>query len=143
MALTSYEKARVRYHLGYPVTTQLATLQAGAPVALPTLFLVEQQMDALDTDGLVIVRAAVTQLDAIDNELVCARKQLAVDAVGEITMAGGAAGGGGGHPTVTDRLEGEYRRWAQRLADALGVPLYAYSTRHAVSARGINVKVQR
>ena len=74
---------------------------------------------------------------SIEAALMKAVCNLAVERIGDITMRPGRPG-----ESQPDLLEREYCRWAGRLADILGVPLYAYSTRFArMGIRSGNVRV--
>ena len=70
------------------------------------------------------VRQLLTILDSKEQEILSAQCFLAVEKLGDITLRGSKPG-----ETVTDLLEKEYVRWAQRLADIFGVPTYPFSAR--------------
>lgn len=130
-SLTESEKERVRYHLGYMATT-FGSEQAAAGIAFgvarptQTLFLVEQAIQTLLTNAFAIdrVRKILDNLDRIEDQLMCATSTLVAEQVGEIKLRGAEPG-----RTHPDLLEREYKRWACRLADVLGVPFYPFSTR--------------
>jgi len=119
MSLSDTEKVRIRYHLGYPNVTAIASLNAGIPIPLQTLFLVENAMDRVIDEALPIVRTHIQTLDNIECQLVEGQRNLAVNRLGDMEI----------RREHLDQLEGEYRRWANRLADTLGVPLYPYSSK--------------
>lgn len=119
MAFTDEEKQRIRYHLGYPSVQPAAALTYGMPKPLQTLFLVESAMNLILPVAEDKVRSLLTTLDTIECRLQDAQTRMAATSVDNLTM----------RKDETDALEGEYRRWANRLADLMGVPLYAYSLR--------------
>lgn len=119
MAFTDEEKQRIRYHLGYPSVTSAAALTFGVVKPLQTLFLVESAMNLILPVAEDKARSLLNVLDGIECRLVDAQDRLAAKSVDSLTM----------RPDETMALETEYRRWANRLADVLGVPLYAYSLR--------------
>ena len=119
MALTDSEKQRIRYFLGYPSVQSAAALSFGMAKPLQTLFLVESAMNLLLPQAEDKARSLLNILDGIECRLVDAQDRLAARSVDNLTM----------RPDETAALEAEYRRWANRLADLLGVPLYAYSLR--------------
>lgn len=76
-------------------------------------------------------------LDSLESQLVKATKTLGVESLGELTL----------HPLrgrgllLTDSLEAEYVRWANRLADTLGCPKYPFAARFQRRGPGTNVPV--
>ena len=124
-ALTDEEKERIRYHLGYLETSLAPSIQFGIPRPLQTLFLVEDAIQLLiNPFAIERVRRVLFELDQIEQQISCVRVQLMAEQLGDIKLRSAEPG-----RTVTDLLEGEYTRWAKRLADILGVPLYWYSSR--------------
>lgn len=137
MPLTPTEKMRCRYHLGYPQVEAIGSYNRGIPMPLQTAFLVETSLTQVMEDAIPMVQTMVQTLDKIETAMAGAICNLAVERIGDITMRPGRPG-----ESQPDLLEREYRRWAERLADILGVPLYAYSTRFSRSGvRSGNVRV--
>ena len=137
--LTDPEKARVRYHLGYPQTDGMASIQLGIPKATQTGFLCELAMNLLtDVQALATCREILSNLDKIDSALITALCQIGVASLGEIKL----------HPLAqqgqlsTDSLRKEYTHWADRLADLLGTPKYPYSTRSQRHGPGTMIPVR-
>lgn len=130
MALTAEERERVRYHLGYLNVSFAGSIQFGLPRPAQTLFIVEEAMDQILAVAEDRVRRMLGILDGIECRLVEAQNYLVAESLDNITLRDG-------HP---DRLEKEYKRWAMRLADQIGVPLYAYSQRFTGGGAG-NVPV--
>lgn len=119
MAFTDEEKQRIRYHLGYPSVQPAAALTYGIPKPIQTLFLVESAMNLILPVAQDKVRSLLNTLDTIECRLQDAQTRMAATSIDNLTMRKDEA----------DSLEAEYRRWANRLADVMGVPLYAYSLR--------------
>jgi len=117
MPLSDAERDRVRYHCGYMSVQPAASIQYGVPRPIPTMFLIEAAMSNLLEVAVDRVRRVLQILDNIENKLVDSQDRLAADQLGDLKI----------RATEPDQLEGEYRRWAFRLADILGVPLYYYS----------------
>ena len=136
--LTDAEKERIRYHLGYMETSFAASLQFGIPRPAQTIFLLEQAMSLLvNPDAIDRVRRVLFTLDDIEEKLRSATCILVAEKLGDITLRGADKG-----KTYTDLLEREYVRWAKRLADILGVPLYAYSDRFKGQTGTMNISVR-
>lgn len=137
MALTDQEIERVYYHLGYPEVVirngQAPSIQLGVPRPVETSFLVGQAVSSLVDDSIPYtidrIRRLLNILDNLENQIEAAACTLAAEKLGEMTLRGAEHG-----KTFPDLLEREYVRWAARLADVLGVPLYPYSRRFANAA---------
>jgi hypothetical protein len=137
--LTEFDKERCRYHLGYLESSMAPSIQLGIPRPIQTVFLLEQAIQRLiDTElACARVRRILDCLDKIEDQLKSSLCMLGVEKLGDLTL----------HPLrskgklVTDSLEDEYRRWAYRLSDVLGVPTYPYSHRFRRSGPGSNIAV--
>lgn len=129
--LTPKERQSVEYHLGYPITGSLApSIQLGIVKPMQTLFLTEQAMDLLNDDACNRVRGLLCTLETVEKQMVKAIPNLGIAAINGIRFREAKVG-----MRHTDLLEAEYRRWAERLADCLGCPLYPYS-RKVAGGRG-------
>lgn len=136
--LTDAEKERCRYHLGYMETSFAASLILGIPRPAQTIFLLEQALGLLTNPfACDRVRSILATLDQLETQIQGASCTLAAERVGEITLHPGRARG----EYLPDLLEKEYGRWARRLADILGVPLYPYSQRFRGTGGARNVPV--
>lgn len=113
------EKERIRYHMGYLQVAPAASITYGIPAPIQTLFLVEAAMDRVIPSAEDRVRKIVTVLDEIECRMTGALDYLAVEQVDSITI----------RKDQIDKLEDEYCRWAARLADTLGAPLYPGAAR--------------
>lgn len=122
--LSEAEKERVRYHLGYMNVAAAASIQLGIPRPVETLFLVESALNLLIPESVPRVRSILCTLDGIELKLVEAQDRLAAEALGSLKLRSIRVDEG-----ETDALEREYTRWANRLANVLGAPLYAGAMR--------------
>jgi hypothetical protein len=115
-----------------------ASVQLGMPRPIPTMFIVEDALTLL-TNALAVrrCREILDTLDDIEQKLKAAICQLPAEQVGNIKLRSARAG-----ETVTDLIEREYARWAKRLADLLGVPLYPYSARFRGVVAGMIPRVR-
>jgi len=136
--LTEEEKERIRYHLGYVETSFAASLQLGIPRPVQTIFLVEQAMTLLTNEyALDRVRRVLFTLDEIERKLQDSLCLLVAEQLGDLKLRSATPG-----QTYPDLLEREYLRWAKRLADMLGVPLYPYSDRFKQRVNSGNISVR-
>lgn len=119
MPLSTQDREKIRYHLGYINVQPAASISYGMTRPVQTLFLVETAMSNVLEESIPRVRQMVSVLDNIECRLIDAQERLKALQMGDLQL----------RPDETDALEREYLRWAQRLADVLGVPLYAYSAR--------------
>ena len=126
MPLNPSEKERTRYALGYPETAPAASLQMGIPRPIQTAFLLEAAMDYLIEPACNRVRQILNILDGIETKMVDAQDRLAAVALGGLKL----------RENEPDMLELEYHRWAGRLADIFGVPLYPFSTKNRSAGNG-------
>lgn len=108
------EKSRIRYHMGYLQVQPAAALTYGIPVPIQTLFLLESAMDRVLPQAEDRVRRLITVLDDIECRMLDGQNYLVADQLSDITI----------RKDNIDKLEDEYCRWASRLADTLGSPLY-------------------
>lgn len=121
MPLNDSEKERCRYHLGYLEVSPAASLSYGIPRPLQTVFLVETAMNNLIEGACDRVRRILKVMDDIEIKMVEAQDRLAAIQLDTLKL----------REQEGDQLEHEYVRWGWRLADILGVPIYAYSQRYA------------
>lgn len=133
MPLTAAEKQRVRYHLGYPSLTTVASLQFQVPALTQTNFLVENNLNRLLEEAIEQVRSIVKTMDGVELRLIEAQERLAAIQLEDLHL----------REDEPDKLEQEYRRWGYRLADLIGSPIYPYSMRYqstSSSVRNISVR---
>lgn len=123
--LSDADKERTRYHTGYMETSFAASIQLGIPRPVQTMFLLEQAMNLIiDQNAINRVVRTLNYLDFVECQLQKVAPHLAAEQLGNLKLRGAKRG-----ETYPDLLEREYIRWAKRLADILGVPLYPYSGR--------------
>jgi hypothetical protein len=134
--LTEYDRARVRYHLGYLQTEPTSSIHLGYPAMSQALFLVERAMDNLIPSAVEIVQKNLDHLNSLECMLFDAASRLKVQSVGDVKLRTS-----NDEPSETVLLEKEIYRWASRLADNLGVPLNPYSERYRSEIRGPNIPV--
>jgi len=108
------EKERIKYHMGYTGQATAAGLAYGLPVPIQTMFLVESAIDRLPTTSEDRVRKLITTLDKIECKMEGGLDSLEVTRVEQVEI----------RKDHIDELEKEYCRWAARLADVVGAPLY-------------------
>ena len=125
MAFDDSDKERIRYHMGYLEVSAAPSIQFGIPRPIQTQFLVEDAMNLVLPAAEERVRRIVNIMDGIECKLEQAQDYLVVDRVEDISIRSDNA----------DALEREYYRWACRLADVLGAPLYPGSERFASARR--------
>lgn len=120
MALTAEEKQKARFHLGYPSVQPAASITFGIARPIQTLFLVETALNLILPDAEDELRRIIGIMDGVECRLVEAQDRLAAKRIDQLELRDDEPG----------QLEGEYRRWGFRLADLLGVPVYAYSVKY-------------
>lgn len=127
MAFSPEEKEQIRYHLGYLNQTAASSLAFGQPVPLQTLFILDSAMDrVLLTAAEDRIRMMIGTLDKIECTMIEAIDRLSAKQLDGLTL----------NDKEIDKLEFEYYRWAGRIANQLGVPLYPYATKFQL-ARGM------
>lgn len=126
---TSQQQFQLLYHCGYTAATIQSSLSFGQPVPRETMFLIQRTIAEWDNAAsMEKIGQIVTTLEKIECLLVDALDRLSVVRSGSVEI----------RQDETKQLEEEYNRWANRLADVLGVPFYAYSNRFKQSV-GVTV----
>lgn len=131
--LSPAERARCKYHLGYPNIAAFNSIQLGFIAVSQSLFLVERAMDNLLDEAIPIFREHIMRLDEINNQIDDARSRMRASEVDEIKL----------NPEEVYMLRREYKAWATSLADLLGSPINAYSEKFNTGFGGgpLNVPV--
>jgi hypothetical protein len=111
------ERARVRYHLGYPSVQSNSNIGLGFVAFTQSLFLVEKSMDNLLDEAVPIVRDHIAQLDTINVQIADSRKRMRATELKDIKL----------REDESTALRREYAYWAKSMADVLGCPINAYS----------------
>lgn len=127
MALNALEKARIRYHLGYPNVQAGPGMIAGMPITLQPMFLLERAMDLVIPEIIPQIRSIIQIMDDLEQQLVDTQGILVADQLEELILAGA---GDGRSRLATDRQDNEYYRWGKRLADIFSVAPYPFSQRY-------------
>ena len=130
-----FQREQILYHCGYTNATIRSSLSFGQPLPRETMFLITRTIEEWDNqEGLPRILQHVATLDKIECLMVEALDRLSTVRVGNVEI----------RQDETTQLENEYNRWANRLADTLGVPFYAYSERFKkqVGVMVGNIKMQ-
>ena len=127
--LTEEEKARIRYHFGYPQTDPVASIQLGVPSASQPMFLLELQMNRIPDTAVALIRSCVARCDATEQRILECQERMAAKSIDEIDLNGNEA----------TMLRTEYRYWVQKLADNLGAPINAFASAWQAGAQPLNV----
>ena len=121
MALTEFERSRIRYHLGFPNVGYTTVLGLGFPAAGQPAFLLEAAMSSLLPEGEPTVRYAVKQCDCIEAQLAEARTRMKAQTAGEVILRA---------TEEIANLEEQYRYWTDALVDCFGVVKNPFSKKH-------------
>jgi hypothetical protein len=121
MALTLVERARVRYHLGFPNIGQAVSLALGVPAAGHPAFLLEAAMNAILPEAEPKLREVLLQCDCIEQQLQDTRKRLSAMDVGGVKLRG---------REELEDLEDQYDYWTDALVDIFGVNKNPFSKKH-------------
>lgn len=105
--------------MGYLSVAPAASITFGLPAPIQSLFLVELAMNNLLPEGEDRIRRLIALLDQIECQMIEGQAYLVANKVDELEI----------RQDNIDKLEDEYSRWASRLADQLGAPLYPGSTK--------------
>lgn len=119
MPLTDANKAQIRAYLGYPVVQSAGALFYGIPRPTQTTFLLETAMNMIMGDAIPRVLEILQVLGNVEQKMIEAQGVLVASKLEDLTL----------RDDYPQKLEEEFNRWAQRLADMFGVPLYGYAAR--------------
>ena len=112
MSLTQPEKARIRYHLGFPNIGTATVLALGFPAGGHPTFLLESAMNQVLPEAEPLVRNAILQCDCIEKQLAEARQRLKAATAGSVILRG---------REELEDLEDQYDYWTDALVDVFGV----------------------
>lgn len=126
---------RARYHLGYMTVTVASSFAFGVPQATETQFMFEDAIRRVMVGSEFRVIKLLDKLDEIESTLFCSSKELFAKRAGDLET----------NLSQPDDVDREYVRWANRLADMLGVMPYPYSDRFTQMKNGAagNIRVRR
>ena len=117
--LTDLEKVQIRSYLGYQNVQGAFAIFAGLPRPEAVAQQLELAMNNILEAAIPRVRECMTVLGTVEQKMVDALNSLIASKLEDLTL----------RDDYTQRLEEEFNRWAQRLADVFGVPLYGYAAR--------------
>lgn len=121
MAFTLEEKARIRYHLGFPNIGNATVLALGFPAAGHPAFLLEAAMNQILPEAEPTARNAILQCDCIEKQLAEARSRLKAGTAGNVILRG---------REELEDLEDQYDYWTDALVDVFGVNKNPFSKKH-------------
>lgn len=130
MALSAQDKARVRYHMGYPQVTQAQTfVVGGVPAPMELNFLIEGAMNKIAPESEGTFRGLLDKLDGIEAQMIQDQPNIAAKQVGNVTP----------NQDEFKQLIYQYQYWQGQLSNMLAVPVNPFDKRFA--AMGINCPV--
>lgn len=121
MALTQEERARIRYHLGFPNVGNQTILALGVPAAGHPAFLLETTMNNVLPEAEPTLRGLIKQCDCVEAQLADARSRLKASVAGNVVLRG---------PEELEALEDQYDYWTDALVDVFGVNKNPFSKKH-------------
>lgn len=130
---TQEEQGRVLFHLGYQAQTVASFLSMGTLALTETQFVAVNALQHIPASRVGIIRDLIVKLDEIHERIFGAIDYLYAENLAELKP----------NLNITNALEGEYTRWAQRLADALGVYTNPFSDRFNAGKQPMNRRVAR
>lgn len=129
MPLSDQQKARVRYHMGYPDTSVGLQVFAGSAWEYERTLLLDTAMEIVNETSVTRIQTLLQTLDRIDEQLGSVGDRRKAAKIGEITL----------NPKEQAELEELYAAHAHRLADVIGVSVNMRSERFG--RRSVNVPV--
>ena len=120
MPLSSADRARARYHLGYLGVSPAPSIQMGIPRAMETSFLIENSFDVLMEDQVPRVVSILDFMDKIEAQEKDGISRLRAEKLDTLTL----------RADEEDALNREYCKWGYKLAGILGCQPYPFSERY-------------
>ena len=124
MPLSAADCERARYHTGYLEVAPAPSLVLGMPRMSQTAFLIENAFSTLLESAVPRVIKILDTMDAIEAQMTDGLGRLKAEKLDTLTL----------RKDEIDSLEHEYVRWANRLANILGCPLYPFAERFSGGA---------
>lgn len=121
MALTEEEKARTRYHAGFPNIGTGAVIALGFPAGGHPAFLLEAAMNSILPQAEDKFREVLTQCECIERQMQEARTRLKAATAGSVVLRG---------REELEDLEDQYDYWTDALVDVFGVNKNPFSKKH-------------
>lgn len=115
MPLTPREKVRIKFHLNYPVQSNLRSMQAGLPTVVESNWQIEATLQSpLEEETIDVVRDCLSQLeDILFRDFPDARLEHKAEQLEELRL----------NMKHTTMLAQDYQMWQGQLAKALCVPV--------------------
>jgi len=113
MAISDYERARIKHHLRFPEVFTVSGFMAGSPTTVEDLYGIDGSINNIRPEAESIVRDQISMCDTAENQLNSMGCHLSVGKVGNITMR---------EDELKQRRE-FYDYQCKRLADSLGADL--------------------
>ena len=127
-SLPDADKARVRYHLDYPMLTTAVSVVATAVMHSEIRTILEVQMDNVDPAVFTYVTRVLDRLDAIETQMDDALERMQARKADVVEL----------NPNEQGDLLGVYEHWRNRLCNLLAVQVNPFKTEGA--ARGLNFR---
>lgn len=113
MAISDFERARIKHHLRYPLVHSVSGFMAGQPTTIEALFPIDGSITNLTLEGEQIVRDQLGVCDQAEAALGSMGCHLSAQKVGNITM----------RDDEFDQRKEFYAFHCKRLADSLGADI--------------------
>jgi hypothetical protein len=124
MPLTTQDKERCRYHLGYINARVAPAMAMGMIRLMQTQFLVEATFETLLEESVPRVLSILEIMDNIEKQQVNALMRIKASKLDTLTL----------RDDEHERLDKEYAKWGYKLANILGCMPYPFSQRYYQSA---------
>lgn len=128
IGLTDDEKARIRYHMGYPMLTYVATFSIGVPIAFETSFIIEGAMNLVAGPTLTRVQTLLCRLEETECQMHENIDLAVITKLDEIGI----------DPNMQRSFKSAYAYWQNALGNVLSVPVNPFDQRRG---GGLNVPV--
>lgn len=121
MPISDLDRARTRFHMGYPATSPVTTMAQGLPINLDGIFILDANLGNLREEGIEPLRRILDIMDTIlFGAIVESVDRFAVKQLGSITT----------NPDESKLLDKRLFDFACILADQVRAPLYAGCQRY-------------
>lgn len=127
-AFSDADKARIRYHLGYPNVDSTLQSYGGVMFAGQAQFSLDYAMNNVMNTSVALITKNLDILDQIETQMVAALERLQAAKADVVTL----------NPTEHADLQGQYAYWQNRLSMQLSVPVNPYKPNNGAS--GLNMR---
>jgi hypothetical protein len=121
MALTQDERARTRYHLGFPNIGNATVLALGFPAGGHPAFLLEAAMTQILPEAEPKFREVLNSCECIEQQIQQTRSRLSTHSTGTVNFR---------PREELEDLEDQYDYWTDALVDIFGVNKNPFSKKH-------------